>query len=245
MTFLEIAALTAAVVNFALALFVFWQNPKAPLHRAYFVWGMGVVFWNLSRFWMSRDISPETAVIFAKLLQFGIIIAPIGLFCTSLLIAQRPLPKWTLWLFCVLHAGFTVSLFGNQFVTGVRLVGTHGYWSVTGDLFKVYTLSYVALTIGSIVVLYRAQREAHALQKTRIRAMLLAIICVWAAGTNDMLPIHNPARYPFYPFTHIPFYPLGSMAACIYMTIVAYSVLQHTLLDVHVTLSSAYSARPR
>lgn len=44
MTFLEIAALTAAVVNFALAVFVFWQNPKALLHRAYLVWGLGWCF---------------------------------------------------------------------------------------------------------------------------------------------------------------------------------------------------------
>ena len=246
MSFLEIAALTAAIVNFALAVFVLRQDTKAPLHRAYFVWGMGVVLWNASRFVMSwrvspdmaHAVSPETALLFAKLLQFGIIIAPIGLFTTSLLVAGRPLPKRTVWLFSILHAGFVASLFGDHFVTGVRLVGDHGYWSVTGELFKIYTLSYVALTIGSIVILYRGQRAAHALQKTRVRAMLLAIVCIWTAGTNDMLPLHHPGeRYLFYPVTHLPFYPLGSVAACIYMAIVAYSVLQHTLLDVHVTLS--------
>ncbi len=237
MSFLQIAALTAAIVNFLLALFVFRQDTKAPLHRAYFVWGMGVVLWNASRFCMSLDIPPETAVIFAKLLQLGIIIAPIGLFTTSLLIAQKPLPKRILFFFCVLHTGFAASLFTNLFVTGVRPVGDLGYWSVTGDLFKLYTLSYVTLTIGSIVILYRAQRAAHALQKTRVRAMLLAIVCIWTAGTNDMMPLHNLARYPLYPGTHIHFFPLGSIAACLYMTIVAYSVLQHTLLDVHVSLS--------
>ena len=246
LTFLEIAALTAATVNFALALFVLRQDAKAPLHRAYFVWGMGVVLWNASRFFMSRDITPEHALIFAKLLQFGIIIAPIGLFTTSLLIAQKPLPKPLLWFFITLHTGFVASLFTDRFISGVQTVGTHGYWSVSGDLFKAYTLSYVTLTIGSIVILYRGQRAAHALQKTRVRAMLLAILCIWLAGTNDMLPVHfhdpDPSHAiphidPVYPFTRIPFFPLGSVAACLYMTIVAYSVLQHTLLDVHVTLS--------
>ena len=248
LTLLEIAALTAAVVNFALAVFVLRQDVKAPLHRAYFVWGMGVVLWNASRFFMSRDISPESALIFAKLLQFGIIIAPIGLFTTSLLIAQKPLPKPVLWFFITLHTGFVVSLFTDKFISGVQTVGTHGYWSVSGDLFKAYTLSYVTLTITSITILYRGQRAAHALQKTRVRAMLLAIVCIWVAGTNDMLPIHFhdpdkshviPHIEPVYPGTRIPFFPLGSVAACLYMTIVAYSVLQHTLLDVHVTLSRA------
>ena len=152
----------------------------------------------------------------------------------------------TLWFFITLHTGFVVSLFTDKFISGVQTVGTHGYWSVSGDLFKAYTLSYVTLTITSITILYRGQRAAHALQKTRVRAMLLAIVCIWVAGTNDMLPIHFhdpdkshviPHIEPLYPIIHVPFFPLGSVAACLYMTIVAYSVLQHTLLDVHVTLS--------
>ena len=40
-----------------------------------------------------------------------------------------------------------------------------------------------------------------------------------------------------YPFTHIKFYPMGSLAAIFYVVIVGYSVLQHQLLDIHVTLS--------
>ena len=72
MNLFEIAAFTAACVNFALALFVVWQNPKAPLHRAYFIWGLGVVLWNASVVVMISNVTPETALAAAKLLQFGI-----------------------------------------------------------------------------------------------------------------------------------------------------------------------------
>jgi len=236
MTFLETAALTAAVVNLALAVFVFWQNPKATLHRAYLLWGLGVVIWNGSVVFMGGSVSPEAALIFAKLLQFGIIIAPLGLFTTSVLIAQKPIPKLPLALFCGLHAFFVGSLFTDSFITGVRRI-PHGYWSIPGPLFWAYTVSYLALIGGSILVLYRAQRSAKSLQRIRIRAMLLAIVLIAGAGTNDLYPILNPVDRPVYPFTNLPFYPLGSIAACIYMTIVAYSILQHTLLNVHVTLS--------
>ena len=113
----------------------------------------------------------------------------------------------------------------------------YGYWSKPGPLFWAYLASYTALISSSIVVLYRAQHAASSLQRTRIRAMLAAIVVIAVAGTNDLFPILNPVANPLYPITGLPFYPLGSVAACIYMTIVAYSVLQHTLLDVHVTLS--------
>jgi signal transduction histidine kinase len=241
MNFLEIAALTAAVVNFALALFVFRQDTKAPLHRAYFVWGIGVVLWNVSCFWMYRDVSPGTALIFAKVLQFGIIIAPVGLFTASVFIAQRNIPKFGLGAICILHAFFAGSLWSDWFVRGVRRIQISssdlGYWSIPGPVFWVYAVSYTALIAGSIYVLYTAQRKAQSLQKIRIRAMLVAIAFICPAGTNDLLPIFIQGPSPKYPFTNIPFYPLGNIAACIYMTIVAYSVLQHTLLDVHVTLS--------
>ncbi len=237
MNFFEIAALTAAAVNLALALFVFWQNPKAALHRAYLIWGLGVVLWNACAFVnYHSDISEASALVAAKFLQLAIIIAPLGLFTTSLLIAEKRIPKVVLGAFCVLHTLFASSLFTGWFITGVRRI-PHGYWSIPGPLFWAYIASYTALIGSSILVLYRAQRAAHSLQRIRIRAMLAAIVCIAFAGTNDLFPILNPVANPVYPLTNIPFYPLGSLAACIYMTIVAYSVLQHTLLDVHVTMS--------
>ena len=245
MNFFEIAALTAAGVNLALALFVFWQDPKAPLHRAYLIWGLGVALWNASAFvMMSADISHDAALVAAKLLQFAIILAPLGLFSTSLLIAQKPIPKGIFTGFCVLHTFFAGSLFTDWFIRDVRRIYITGkelpaYWSDPGPLFWAYMVSYTVLIGGSIFILYRAQREAHALQRIRVRAMLAAILCIASAGTNDLFPILFPpiGNQLLYPLLGWHFYPLGNVAACIYMTIVAYSVLQHTLLDVHVTLS--------
>ncbi len=53
-------------------------------------------------------------------------------------------------------------------------------------------------------------------------------------GTNDLMPILGHDNYPF---TDIKFFPLGSLAAIFYVVIIGYSVLQHRLLDIHVTLS--------
>ena len=67
-----------------------------------------------------------------------------------------------------------------------------------------------------------------------LRALLLANVSLWVFGSNDMMPIWGLTTYPF---THIRFYPMGSLAAIFYVVIVGYSVLQHQLLDIHVTLS--------
>jgi signal transduction histidine kinase len=69
---------------------------------------------------------------------------------------------------------------------------------------------------------------------TRLRALRLAVVSLWILGSNDMMPIWGLYTYPF---THIKFYPMGSLAAMYYAVIVGYCVLQHQLLDIHVILS--------
>jgi signal transduction histidine kinase len=87
---------------------------------------------------------------------------------------------------------------------------------------------------ASTVILYRKQRTAPPTMRTRMRALLLAVVSLWVFGSNDLLPILGK---DYYPFTHIRFYPVGNLAAIFYAVVIGYSVLQHQLLDIHVTLS--------
>ena len=70
--------------------------------------------------------------------------------------------------------------------------------------------------------MYRKQKTAPPTQRTRLRALLLAIVGLWVFGTNDLMPILG---HDTYPLTHIKFYPLGSLAAVFYVVIIGYSVL--------------------
>lgn len=228
----EIAALAAAAVNSTLAFFVLWQSWRSSLHRSYFLWGVGVALWNISAFFLYQPIDPAAAERWAKLLQLGIIIAPVGLYETARLISGIPRRGPAVLAIYVLHGVFIASLFGDWFISGVRQI-PFGYWSIPGPLFWVYCASYLFLTAGAQFHLFRAQRSERRSQRIRVRALLTAIVCIWIAGTNDLFPILGIDRYPL---LALPFYPLGNVAACIYMTIVAYSVLQHTLLDVHIVL---------
>jgi signal transduction histidine kinase len=72
------------------------------------------------------------------------------------------------------------------------------------------------------------------MERKRLRAMLAAVIGLAVFGTNDLMPITG---HDTYPLTDIQFFPLGSLAAVFYVWIIGYSVLQHRLLDIHVTLS--------
>jgi signal transduction histidine kinase len=235
MDVIRMTALTATLFNVGLTALVLSRDFRSTLHRVYLAWGISVTLWNLGVFHLSQNITPGEAFAWAKVLQLGVIFMPVTLFHLCLVIAQSPAlwRKWVMRVLYVIHIGFAVSLFFNKFIVGVRLLNV-GYWSEPGPAFTLFSYLYVFITAGLVMLLYRKQKTAPPTQRTRLRALLLAIVGLWVFGTNDLMPILG---HDTYPFTHIKFYPLGSMAAVFYVVIIGYSVLQHRLLDIHLTLS--------
>jgi signal transduction histidine kinase len=230
---IRITALTATVFNVILTLLVLGRDFRSTLHRVYMLWGISITLWNFGIFHLSQQsISHEDAIFWARVLQLGVILTPISLFHLSLVISKTRM-GWVLPALYVADACFAASLFFNWFIIDVRKLDV-GYWSVPGPAFTVFTYFYLALTSSLVLILYRKQTAAPPTQRTRLRALLLALLVLWVFGSNDMMPIWG---FDHYPFTHIKFYPLGSLGAIIYAVIVGYSVLQHQLLDIHVTMS--------
>ena len=60
-----------------------------------------------------------------------------------------------------------------------------GYWSVAGPALPlVRRLSMFVLTTTAVVMLYRKQKASVPTQKTRLRALLLAIAGLWVFGST-------------------------------------------------------------
>jgi signal transduction histidine kinase len=231
---LKFTALMATLLNLALTLFVLGHDYRSRLHRVYVLWSIPVTLWNLGVFHLSQHSDYSTAFFWAKVLQLGVIFMPMTLFHLCIIVSGIRTSRWVMPLLYLIHCGFAVGLFFNYFITGVRWVNDAGYWSVPGPLFNVDGVFYLVLTGTGLVMLYQKQKTCPPTQRTRLRAMLLAILGMWVFGTNDILPILG---FDTYPGTGIPFYPLGSLSALFYVVVIGYSVLQHRLLDIHVTMS--------
>ena len=227
----------AALLNVALMVFVLTRDFRSRLHRVYVLWGISVTLWNFGVYHLSGLSNAQSAFRWAKVLQLGVIFMPLTLFHLCAVVSGTRIRRWVLPVLYLIHAGFAVSLFFNCFITGVKWVNDAGYWSVAGPFFKLDGIFYVLLTGTALVMLYRKQKSGPPTQRTRLRAMLLVILGMWVFGTNDIFPILSHETHVTYPFTKIPFYPLGSLSALFYVVVIGYSVLQHKLLDIHVTMS--------
>ncbi|MEK7678505.1 MAG: histidine kinase N-terminal 7TM domain-containing protein [Verrucomicrobiota bacterium] len=232
MKYSELTPLIAVICNLALTLFVLSRDLRATVNRVYFLWGSAVTTWNLGAYFLTRSQNPEDALFWAYVLQCGVILLPISNLHLTLLIARISIGP-LLPILYLLHFALLGSLFAGRFIAGVRDFG-FAYYSVAGPGFWAYLVLYAVSTSATMTLLYHKQRHLAPLHRKRVRSLLLAYAILLVLGTNDLLPILD---YDYYPYTQIKIYPFGNIGAVFYVIVVGYSVLQHQLLDLHVTLS--------
>jgi signal transduction histidine kinase len=230
---IRITALTATVFNIILTLLVLGRDYRSTLHRVYMLWGVDVTLWNWGAYHLSQNISPADALFWAKILQLGVIFLPLSMFHLCVVISKTRVNWWVLPALYLAHIALASTLLFNWYITGVRWLDV-GYWSIPGPGFHIFTVFYLSLTTGIMLILFQKLKGAPPTQRTRLRALRFAVVSLWIFGSNDMMPIWG---LEYYPLTHIKFYPVGSLASIFYVVILGYSVLQHQLLDIHVTLS--------
>lgn len=231
MNFHELIPLIGAIFNALLAVFVLSRGVRSAAHRAYFVVGATIAIWNFGSFRLFVVEDHHSALFWARFLQFGIIFGSVALLHLSLLIAQVQVRR-TFWILYGLAALLAASNLTDLFIRDVRILGTSGWYAVAGPLFF-FNFPFVLL-FTSIAVLIRKRSRMALFHKRRLNVLIFAQSMLIGLGANDTLPIIG---VDFYPGTKIWIYPWGSLAAIFYGIMVAYSVLQHQLLDIHVALS--------
>ena len=234
MGFFEISAIAAAVFNSGLALLVVRRDLKSSLHRAYLCFAMAMTVWNVAVPVLAEQKDFDGAFLWARVLQLGVIFMPISVLHLTLILTNTPRGRAIVYLYLT-HCLLALTLLGNLFVATVRMT-RFGYWGVAGPLFHLFMAIYVVETVWLLMALRRKKKSAPRAHQAGLTALINGLYILWICGTNDLMSVLGMKDYPF---THIHFVPLGSLAADLYAVLVAYSVLQHELLDIHITMSKA------
>ena len=227
----ELVPLVGAICNLLVTLFVLSRGPRLKINQIYFVWGVCISIWNFGTFFMFRVTNDAQALFWARFLQFGVIFIPVTLFHLSTLIAQVRVGR-TIYLLYVIQGLLALSNFTDFFIKEVKFVG-YAYYAVGGPGFWIFSTT-LSLTVFSVILLLVKRTSFSPLYRSRLNYLIFAQSALVIFGLNDILPILGIYTYPLLGW---PVYPVGSIAAIFYGLVVGYSVLQHQLLDIHVTLS--------
>ena len=231
MNYFSTAPLIAAAGNLLLAIFVLLQAPSQRLNRTFFIFGISIAIWTFGAFMMFQVSSHEDALLWTRLLHIGVIFLPISFFELAMLIARSPLVKYTTaiyWLGIV----FLIADATPYLIKDVHYVG-YGYFGTAGPLYWFFSLTIPSLSIPALITLMKRRQTAVATQKHRLTLLSIAVFMLFVFGLHDVGPMFGVY---YYPGTKFPVYPLGTAVALIYGGLVAYSVLQHQLLDIRLGL---------
>jgi signal transduction histidine kinase len=240
MNTLQVAALTATIVNVLVTTFVLRSDFRARSTSAYVIWGLSLTIWNIGTYFAVGDVNPATARFWLQILQLGVIFLPVSLLHLCLIIGSVERPKLVLGLYLV-HVALAATLPTDLFVRDVQKF-PFGYWAVPGPLFWAYLALYSAENVGIMMALVRARRVAAKHRRPQLRLMQVALVVLMLCGTNDLMPLFGQTHYPG---TRVSFVPFANLAAIFYALIVAYNLLQHQFLAVHVTLSRSVAQAVR
>lgn len=239
MKFYEITCLVAGLFHLVLTVFVLSRDHRSKVNRVYCLWGFALVVWNLSAFIKLRPgmSDPADQLFWVRMVHLGLVFLPIGIFHLCLLIAEvrqrRMLP-----ILYAIHAGLGFSVLFTDWYVESTFPTAYGSFASTGPAFLVFLFIYVGIGISTITLLLRRQRTLRGMHRVRLRALLLGYSLLVLFGAHDLLQLRLfvGTEVPLYPFTQLRIYPLANLAAIFYGVVVAYSVLQHQLLDIHVAL---------
>lgn len=226
--------LSGFIVNVLFAFFVFSRGPRIPANRVYLVLTLSIAVWNLGCYNLLIVPADDAAraLFWARFVFIGCIFGVAAFFHLAMIIAGFSLGRWVYWLY-----GFQTLLalsdFTQLFIRDVQFLGDSGWYAVAGPLFYVFTIPF-SLMFSSIFVLLRRRQTLPPLRKRQLTPLIAGQALLSILGANDLLPIMGIV---YYPFTEVQVYPWGSLAAVFYGVITAYSVLQHQLLDIKVSLS--------
>lgn len=233
--------LVGCIWNLLLAFFVYSRAPRAMQNRVYLFLGIAISMWNLGQFF--NFITPadqkDAGLFWVRFVWLGVLFIPMLLFHLSMLVTQTRVGR-------VIPIGYgflallALTLPTNFFVSDARHLGAAGWYGHPQIGLHLANIPF-ALMFVAIVILVRKRRTLPPMHRPRLTALIVAQSMLAVLGTNDTLPLNGMDFYPgtavLFGGKGVPVYPYGSIAAVFYGVIVAYSVLQHHLLDVQIGLS--------
>ncbi len=230
----------------AFALYVFAQNPRAPLNRDFTLLALALLAWVASLFAFNFPLAPETlllvgrlnfaSIVFVTTLAFVFVRAvPASLRTTAAAVtvagktAEHRLHGW-LWLETIL-LGLVTLLTPLVDQTEILQAGQHS--TVYGPLFLPYMLHVLILLAAALSQALRPPRGTRPQEQDQLRLIGSGSLATAAVTlvTNVLLP------YSFGDFRLI---HVGTLSTLLFLVAVGYAIFARHLFHVRVIIRAAF-----
>jgi len=221
MTFWALSGLLNGLAATGLTILVYSRNPHDIRHRTFGYFGVSVAIWSFGYFGWQLAETRDVAYFFVRITMIGAIALSVT-YLHHILVLLNLVDSYKT-LIRVSYALAVVFLLGNAttaFVADLQPALNFPFWPKPGWLFHPYLVWWGFLILLAIYLLYTALRHATGVKRSQYLYLLFATILGFGGGATNF-----PLWYD------IPLFPYGTIFTTIYVALVAYTLLQHRLMD--------------
>lgn len=221
MTIWALSGLLNGLAATGLTLLVYSRDPHEIRHRTFGYFGVSVAIWSFGYFTWQLAETEETSLFLAKVFMMGAICIPIT-YLHHILVLLNRVNRYKI----TLRASYALTilfLIGNTtpaFVANVQPALSFMFWPRAGWLFHPFLVWWTLLALFPIFLLSQACKREVGIKRTQYLYLLIGTIIGYGGGATNF-----PLWYD------IPILPYGTIFTTIYVALVAYTLLQHRLMD--------------
>jgi HD-GYP domain-containing protein (c-di-GMP phosphodiesterase class II) len=226
MTFLAVTGLVNALASLTLGLFVYLNNRKASLSKAYLNLSLSIIFFSVGYFLWQISTENNAQIFWFKFLVIGVIlINPAFLHFVFALTSKLDVNKKFLVICYIVNIFFIISNIVGWFYISFVPKYNSGLWPIPNVFFNFY------LFFWFFQVFYGFCYFIIGLKENTGRKLYQIKYCILAGGIGFVGGISNwPMWY------NINFPPYLNIFIAVHVSILAIAILRHRLMDIEIII---------
>ncbi len=212
-----------------LGVFALLRNKNVTINRVFCFMCLSIAFWSFGFFATVASKTEGTALFWGKFLYVGATFIPIFFlhFAESLL-AAGILRKASLVRDTIFAILFLYLLGRGLLIKGVAPMEPYLFYDMPGQAYPFFILFFFSYVSYAHYKLVRGYRYSTGLKRNQILYVLSASVIGFTGGLLVFVPVYGIVIPPY-----------GGYLVAIFPIILAYSIIQHRLLDINVVIKKS------
>jgi signal transduction histidine kinase len=227
MTFLAITGLLNFIGNAFLGTLVLIKSPRNILNRRFFYNSASIALYSVGYFCWQLCTTPETAIIWFKVLFSGIILINLTLMLYAFaLIGKSEQKKIELVFFCILNAIFIFLNFFSLLYDRLEPRFNLGFWPVPNALFHLYLLFWLFQCFYGFTLMIMGLKNVTGRLREQIKYTIASGIVGFIGGASNW-PMWYDINFP----------PYANILILVYVAGMTYAIVRYRLMDIKIVLT--------
>ncbi|NQT29720.1 MAG: GHKL domain-containing protein [Candidatus Saganbacteria bacterium] len=227
-----IATFFTSICTFVLGFFVLFQQPKLLRNQIFCFFSLSVAAWSCFLFFNVMAKDQSSALIFVRLLHACSMLITISFLHLTLVLSGTLKKRATFLKIAYIIVIATLLLDLSPWLVNARYLEGFNFFAAKPELFYPLHLAvFFGFHLYAFWVLFVAFLQSKGAERNQIAYFLVATSIGYSGGTANYLLNYGIKIFPFWPF--------GNYTIVAFVSILAYAITKHELMDIRVVITRA------